>query len=70
MVPFESMNKNEALPQKRGVYMSGMKEMRKKMRGSIVGIKDYTSSQGVEIEEERKTQFNNSSDDSNMLRKP
>ena len=46
MVPFESLSKGEstALTEKRGVYMSGMKEMRKKMRGSIVGIKDYKSS--------------------------
>ena len=45
MVPFESLTKREtAKSVKRGVYMSGMKEMKRKMRGSIVGIKDYRSS--------------------------
>lgn len=44
-MPFESISKGviSAKSEKRGVYMSGMKEMRNRMRGSL-RIKDYKSS--------------------------
>lgn len=48
-VPYESLKKVEVRPPK-----SGMKEMRRRMKGSLSGVRNYS----VDPEEEKRTEFN------------
>jgi hypothetical protein len=49
-MPFESLKKLEVRPP-----ISGIKEMRRKMKGSLSGIRNYS----IDLEEElKKTDFN------------
>jgi hypothetical protein len=61
-VPYESLKKVEVRPPK-----SGMKEMRKRMKGSLSGVRNYS----VNTEEEKHTEFNDFStcNDGDFLRR-